>query len=133
MEKWLDSIVEGYSISNYGQIKNKKTGRILKVYLKEGYCRIKINTVKKGYMLHRLVAFAFIPNPKNLPNINHINGIRSDNRADNLEWVTQKENIFHSKNISKNGAVISSQKIKALYNEKLTVNEFYNLLLENCN
>lgn len=100
-EVWKD--VAGYNgfylVSNLGRVKSLITNRILKpqinqkryvcvrLYNKEGY---------KHYNIHRVVASAFIPNPHNKPQVNHINGLRQDNRVVNLEWVTGQENVRHS-------------------------------------
>jgi hypothetical protein len=64
-----------------------------------GYLRIKID--KKLNYVHRLVAKKFIPNPDSKPFVNHINGIRNDNRVENLEWVTHSENLKHGWGILK--------------------------------
>jgi hypothetical protein len=54
------------------------------------------NKQRRTFLVHRLIAQIFIPNPDNKPEINHINSIRADNRLENLEWCTDKENSVHS-------------------------------------
>lgn len=84
---------DNYSISNLGNVRNDKTGRILKTYIKpSGYEQVQLGRKTIPQYVHRLVANAFIPNPCNKPQVNHINGVRGDNRAANLEWVTAREN-----------------------------------------
>jgi hypothetical protein len=65
--------------------------------LKNGYSRVLLHTVngKKNYSVHRLVAEAFIPNPNKLPAVNHKNGIKTDNRVENLEWCNNRDNSVH--------------------------------------
>ena len=82
-----------YSISNLGNVKNDKTGRILKTYTKpSGYKQVQLGRKTIPQYIHRLVAKAFIPNDDNKPQVNHKNGDKSDNRVENLEWVTASEN-----------------------------------------
>ena len=85
-----------------GRVKSLKWGKekILKSRLnKNGYCNIFLcqNKEIKYYYIHRLVAQAFIQNPYNLPQVNHINEIKTDNRIENLEWCTNEYNSNYSK------------------------------------
>lgn len=80
----------------------KYPGKNLKVELmQDGYSRIVLmkEAIKRRYMCHRLVAETFIPNPNNLPQVNHKDGNRSNNCIENLEWCTQSENEQHAVNI----------------------------------
>lgn len=85
---------EGFVIS----YKNK-IPKVLKPYKdRDGYYRVQIteNKKRKKLLIHRLVALQYIPNLENKPEVNHINGIKTDNRVENLEWVTRSENAKHA-------------------------------------
>lgn len=89
--------ISGYSVSNFGKVRNDKTGRILKPSIdKHGYSRVFIKG--KVYKIHRLVAETFLANEYNLPQVNHIDGVKTNNFIGNLEWVSCKDNIKHSIN-----------------------------------
>lgn len=104
-EIWKDiPNCEGYQVSNLGKVKSlsKKTKNqysYKEIILKQsndknGYKVVSIN--KRTKKVHRLVAEAFIPNQNNLPQVNHISGIKSDNKVKNLEWCTASENVKHA-------------------------------------
>ena len=105
MEIWKDIIgYDQYQVSNYGRVKttaNKATRkeRILKPLIHpKGYFRVALwkDNKSKFFFIHRLVAKYFISNPENKPTINHIDGDKSNNHIDNLEWTTYRENMNHA-------------------------------------
>ncbi len=86
---------KNYSISNLGNVRNDKTGRILKQYKKEnGYMQVQMGKKTIPQYVHRLVAKAFIPNVENKEQVDHINGNKQDNRAENIRWVSASENAY---------------------------------------
>jgi hypothetical protein len=147
---------ENYQISNLGNVKSLDRirngvgtfkncsikGRILKpMKTKKGYLVVDLRNynIRKITPIHRLVAIAFIDNIENKPQVNHINGIKTDNRLDNLEWCTNSENQIHSYNIllrkrltgEKNGfSKLKNNEILEIRNNKnklKTLAEMYNV------
>ena len=98
---------EKYSISNVGNVKNNKTGRIVKQQLeKDGYYVVVLITNKcsKNLRIHRLVAQSFIQNPLNKDCVDHIDNNKINNNVENLRWVTKGENSMNAK-LSKSNKV----------------------------
>ena len=126
MRRWTNIKINGeitrYAISTEGDVINIITEEFLKPGKnKKGYPQISLthNGVRYTFRIHTLVAKAFIPNPNNLPQVNHIDGNKCNNNVNNLEWITNLENMRHSWRIglrkARKGEDVSNNK----YSEKI--------------
>lgn len=115
-----------YEISNKGGLRNANTGKHLKTRVtKFGYEAVTISYNKVQYVrsVHRLVAQAFIPNPQNKPEVNHIDENKLNNDITNLEWVTRKENLNHGTRNERAGKAISKSNSIAIIATNLKTSE----------
>ena len=98
-EKHIPGYSDKYIINRHGDIYSFYHNCYLKKRLrKDGYFDVKLTKDKKEskQLLHRLLAITFIDNPENKPEVNHINGVKTDNSLENLEWNTMSENAMHA-------------------------------------
>lgn len=97
--RWVSGYEGRYKVSSHGRVKSflfSRDGRLMKFdYGGNGYARVHFQW-KKTFIVHRLVAQAFIPNPLNLPTVNHRDGVKVNNYVGNLEWATYSDNMRHS-------------------------------------
>lgn len=123
-EVWKDikDVRPVFEVSNLGNIRHKRNGLIRKLKTnRSGYRQIelRINKQKKTHSVHRLVAIAFIRNPKNKPCINHKDGNKANNLVSNLEWATYTDNLCHAYKIGlRKKEQLRSGKIKFNHNSK---------------
>lgn len=146
MEIWKDieQFNNEYQISNLGKIRSKdgviirsngrthtRKSKVLKPALDQGYLKgaVCINKKITGYKIHKLVADAFVKGKKEGLEVNHINGIKHDNRSENLEWCTRSENIIHAIKTGLLPVTRGSQRTQSKMTEK-TVLEIYKLKSE---
>lgn len=112
---------ENYKVSTSGRVKNTTTDKMLKLNSKGGYLGVSLvnGFNRKNFKVHRLVALAFIPNPENKTDVNHIDKNKHNNNISNLEWNTRAENNIHSKL----NVIITTNKNKPIYRIDKNTNE----------
>ena len=104
--KWKDTYVNGdvYEVSSDGDVRNKKTMKMLTPKkTRQGYLRVALcgSEGQHSVLIHRLVAIAFIPNPEGKPTVNHKDECKTNNKVENLEWMTNAEQNTHGTRIER--------------------------------
>lgn len=133
MPEWVKINGFDYSVNSHGQVRNDKTNRTLKQTVStSGYLFVQLFK-KKAYMkyVHRLVGEAFIPNPDNLPQIDHIDGNKQNNAVSNLRWVSVSANrLAHgaeerAKNRMRKVIGINENGEKVVFDSRKAVAEYF--------
>lgn len=130
LEKWkpIQGYEGRYEISTWGRVRslargtNKNSQTIIMADNPNtwGYPQVRLRKDGMGKMhrIHQLVANAFISNPKNMPEINHKNGVKADNRKENLEWCTKSQNFSHALKIGSHTLKLTEKQVREIIKNK---------------
>jgi len=113
-EQWVPLKFKGIEISDYGRLRDEH-GILFQSLMTKGYARVKFGS--KYYAVHRLVAQAFIPNPDNLPQVNHKDGNKDNNHVSNLEWCTLQYNMKHAEKLHLNPGAQGERNSRSLISD----------------
>lgn len=117
-------IPQGYDITEYGEVINLKTGKIIKPWIRSGYYNCRCGSKGKKFQVHREVALKYVvnPDPENKKEVNHKDGNKLNNHFSNLEWVSRSENMRHmfDNGLWKRKETFRFSKNEEHYNTKLT-------------
>ena len=121
-ELWKEVELHGlqYKVSNYGKVIGKR-GIVKQRINSDGYPTITVGKMENrtSMRVHRIVATLFIPNPNNLPEVNHLDCDRQNSRADNLEWTTHQDNVTHSQKLGNyKGRQVGEKNIRSRLTEE---------------
>ena len=134
MEVWKTVVIDGvtydgYEVSNYGKVRSlnyNRTGKVQELKPckdRNGYLTVVLcqKDKQRSFLVHRLVACTYIPNPENKPTVNHINENKEDNRVENLEWATMKEQVQHGTSLERRSKKVLCVETGVIYDSTMEV------------
>lgn len=132
MKTWKDiPYHDKYEASIYGEIRDKKTGEKISSFTRGDDKHQLVNLIHETECItlgvHRIIAMTFIPNPNMYPVVHHIDDDPENNKASNLKWVTQQQNVWFQKRNAVNFTVYHHGKVKYKFNTKKSLREFLNV------